>query len=88
MREIELIPDARNLMESTRSIGYSLSAAVADIIDNSIAAQAERVYVWTPTPSKQHLMILDDGFGMDAEELQAAMRYGSKYVGDLRSKGD
>lgn len=88
MREIELIPDARNLMESTRSIGYSLSAAVADIIDNSIAAQAERVYVWTTTPSKQHLMILDDGFGMDAEELQAAMRYGSKYVGDLRSKGD
>ena len=88
MREVELIPDARNLMESTRSIGYSLAAAVADIIDNSIAAQAERIYVWTPTPSQQYLTILDDGVGMDAEELQAAMRYGSKYVGDLRSKDD
>lgn len=88
MREIELIPDARNLMESTRSIGYSLSAAVADIVDNSIAAQAEKVDIWTPTTSQQCLMILDDGFGMNLEELQTAMRYGSRYVGDLRSKDD
>ena len=40
MKEVELIPDSRNLMESTRSIGYSLLVAVADLVDNSIDAEA------------------------------------------------
>ena len=31
-------PFAPVLIESTRSMGYSLEAAIADIIDNSIAA--------------------------------------------------
>ena len=33
------------LMESTRSIGYSVEAAIADVIDNSIAAFATNVEV-------------------------------------------
>lgn len=36
-----LTPQADNLMESTRSIGYSLQSAIADIVDNSIAAKAK-----------------------------------------------
>lgn len=88
MKEVELIPDARNLMESTRSIGYSLPAAVADLVDNSIAAEAERVEIWTPTGTEPYLLILDDGFGMTADELQTAMRYGSRFVGDERAERD
>lgn len=88
MKEIELIPNARNLMESTRSIGYSLPAAVADLVDNSLAANSTRVEIWTPTDSQQYLLILDDGFGMDEKELYAAMRYGSKYVNDEREAHD
>ena len=38
MREVALIPVASRMMESTGAIGYKLSAAVADVIDNSIAA--------------------------------------------------
>lgn len=38
MRTKNLPPYAPTLIESTRAIGYSLEAAVADIIDNSIAA--------------------------------------------------
>ena len=37
-----LTPQADNLMESTRSIGYSLQSAIADIVDNSIAAKAKK----------------------------------------------
>ena len=38
MREINLPPKASSLAESMRDIGYSLEAAIADIIDNSITA--------------------------------------------------
>lgn len=88
MKEIELIPNARNLMESTRSIGYSLPAAVADLVDNSLAANSTTIEIWTPTDSEQYLLILDDGFGMDEQELHVAMRYGSKYVKDSRESND
>ena len=88
MREVELVPDARNLMESTRSIGYSLPAAVADIIDNSIAAMARTVEVWTPEGEDSFLAILDDGFGMTELELKGAMRYGCQHVDDRRRQGD
>lgn len=88
MKELELIPHAKNLMESTRSVGYSLPAAVADLIDNSIAADARRVRIWTPTESERDLRILDDGRGMDEEGLLAAMRYGSRFVGLERESGD
>ena len=88
MKNFELIPDARNLMESTRSIGYSLSAAVADLVDNSIAAEADRVEIWTPVSEDDHLMILDNGFGMSLDDLLTAMRYGSRNVDDCRRASD
>lgn len=88
MREHELYPDARNLMESTRSIGYSLPAAVADIVDNSIAAGAACVQIDTPTGNDRRLLILDDGVGMDKDELFVAMRYGSRFVHEQRREGD
>lgn len=88
MKEIELIPDAKNLMESTRSIGYSLPAAVADLIDNSIAAEATQVEIWTPSSTERHLLILDNGLGMNAEELRTAMKYGSRFVQDERTHRD
>lgn len=43
MRVKDTPPFAPVLMESTRAMGYSLEAAVADIIDNSIAASAGEV---------------------------------------------
>ena len=36
-------PYAPNLVESMRSIGYSFDTALADIIDNSIAANASKI---------------------------------------------
>ena len=88
MKNYSLVPDARNLMESTRSIGYSLPAAVADIIDNSIAARASEVQVSSPAPSRRFLSILDDGCGMSEKELLVAMKYGSRLVDEERQKSD
>lgn len=75
----EAIPHAGSMIESFRSIGYSLSTAVADIIDNSIAANCKNVWIdfdWQG--SQTALVITDDGNGMDKDELVDAMRPGSK----------
>ena len=65
-------------MGAMRSMGYSFEAAIADIIDNSISANAKNVQVKFPTNSINcYVSILDDGNGMSQEKLFNAMRYGS-----------
>jgi hypothetical protein len=73
-----MIPSARRLMESLRDIGYDLPAAVADLVDNSIDADAENVRVDIGHDSKGGwIRIADDGVGMTERQLDEAMRYGS-----------
>lgn len=45
MKQKIVVPEAPILVESTRSIGYSFEAALADIIDNSISADAGNIHV-------------------------------------------
>ena len=75
--DICLPPSAPDLLESMRAIGYSFEAAVADIVDNSIAAQATKIDIRFGAESGPYVAILDDGTGMSAAELVAAMRHGS-----------
>ena len=79
MRETDINcpPYAPVLMESTRAIGYSIEAAVADIIDNSIAARASNISVFFSATGIPYVVILDDGTGMEDSALTEAMRYGS-----------
>ena len=78
MRTKNLPPYAPTLIESTRAIGYSLEAAVADIIDNSIAAGATLVSIYFFPIDGAYISILDNGKGMNEAELDLAMQYGSK----------
>ncbi len=87
MKLINMPPDATALMESTRAIGYSLPTAVADIIDNSIAAEASRVEIFY-SPIEQYVAILDDGFGMNAHDINRAMKYGGVSPLDTRHEKD
>lgn len=77
MRDIELPPFAPLLMESTRAIGYNLETAIADILDNSISAEATKIAIKYSPYDQPYLAILDNGRGMDEYELTNAMRYGS-----------
>lgn len=88
MKPIDLPPYAPTLIESTRAIGYSLEAAVADIIDNSIAASASKVDLFFFPIDGEYVAILDNGRGMNEIELTSAMQYGSKNPMDERSKDD
>ncbi|WP_197678706.1 ATP-binding protein [Janthinobacterium lividum] len=82
-------PRAMAMLESLRGLGYSTAAALADIIDNSISADAEEVridFTWDGPSSR--VTILDDGRGMDDAELESAMRLGDKNPLDVRSAHD
>lgn len=88
MKSINIPPYAPILMESTRAIGYSLEASIADIIDNSISALATNIWVSFFPIDNSYISILDDGVGMDSDSLNNAMQYGSKNPSDLRSNND
>ena len=83
------IPEASSMIESFRAMGYSIEGAVADIIDNSISANAKNIWVnfeWKG--DETWLSIKDDGIGMDNAELIQAMRPGSKHPLDGREDTD
>ena len=42
---VEVIPSAARTISTLRNIGYELPQAVADLVDNSIAANATRVAI-------------------------------------------
>ena len=72
-------PTADILMMSMRAMGYSFESAVADIVDNSISAEAKRISIrFAIDPKNLYVAICDDGHGMSSEELFDAMKYGSE----------
>lgn len=77
MREIQHPPHASSLLESMRSIGYSLESALADLIDNSISAKAKHINIEFRPSENPYIAIIDDGDGMTKDALESAMRHGS-----------
>ena len=89
MRFLEIPPKPSSLIESMRDIGYSLSTALADLIDNSVAAQARDIHIFvSPDASNLSVGILDDGIGMTEDTLLDAMRLGSRNPLEERAKSD
>ena len=88
MQERNMPPFAPVLMQSTRAIGYSLEAAIADIIDNSIAAKAGKVQLSFFPVGDAYVSILDNGTGMDDAQMNIAMQYGSKSPTETRDSSD
>ncbi len=88
MRVISTPPVASTLLEAMRAFGYSFEAAVADLVDNAIAASARSVDVFFPPRGDAYLAIRDDGIGVTQSELVAAMRHGSRSTLDPRTERD
>ena len=88
--EIELDPEPGILIESLRDVGYSFNSAVADIIDNSITANSGNVSVFALPfgDGGFKVAIIDDGDGLDRDELLKAMRLGSSNPRLAREAGD
>lgn len=82
-------PRASVLIEGMRDIGYTLETALADIIDNSVAAGAANIQVLADTHSEDlKIGVLDDGQGMSEAELMEAMRPGTLSPLDIRDEDD
>ncbi len=85
---VELPPVASILMQSLRSVGYSTAAALADLVDNSIAASAKTVRISVAMVPDSFVAVTDDGTGMGESTLLAAMRFGSRDPRDQRDGTD
>ncbi len=87
--DIYLPPDPERVVEGLRDTGYSFNTALADIIDNSIAANATKIDITVNLNPRGELTVYvaDNGTGMDEDGLKNAMRYGSKEREDPRSLG-
>lgn len=88
-QDLVLPPDPERVMEGLRDTGYNFNTALADIIDNSIAANATKIDITIDLNPKGELRVFvaDNGTGMDEEGLKNAMRYGSKQREDPSSLG-
>jgi Histidine kinase-, DNA gyrase B-, and HSP90-like ATPase len=88
LREEALPPYAPAMLDSMRAIGYSFEAALADIVDNSVAAEATRVDVQFRTAPTPYVAVIDDGAGMTSAGLLEAMRHGGVGPHQTRSERD
>jgi hypothetical protein len=80
----DVAPSAARLTGSLRDIGYDFPTAVADIVDNSVAAAATRVEVMIEFDGPDsRVFIADDGRGMSPNALLEGLRLGTRrtYIG-------
>lgn len=84
-----LPPSAACLSASMRDLGYSLETAVADLVDNSISADATLIdIVCQLAGGDPFLAIVDNGHGMSPDELLRAMKHGSANPREKRKLSD
>ena len=88
-RKEALPPNLPKLEDALRSIGYSFETAVADVIDNSIDAQAENVHIRIIMRKDGHLdlALWDNGKGMDEKTLTEALRFGTDASSEIKRLG-
>ena len=81
-------PHIGNFVKSLRDVGYTFEIAVADVLDNSITANATEITIHTVAQPKIIFAMLDNGDGMSEDELTEAMRLATKNPEDSRDKKD
>lgn len=79
VNELICNPDPERVVEGLRDTGYNFNTAIADIIDNSIAAEASRIDITINDSPMEEITVYvaDNGIGMNEAELVNAMKYGS-----------
>ncbi len=88
-RTIDISPKPSSLIGSLRGLGYSPETAIADLIDNSIAAGAAVVEIDLQWSSGNVIVaILDNGRGMAEDRLAEAMQLGGQGPDNQRSESD
>ena len=86
-RPHEKTPHAKMLLVALRSVGYTNETAIADILDNSISGAATEIELYFDWDNRR-IIIADNGFGMDYQELMDAMEIGSADPNEMRPSED
>lgn len=85
----DVTPQPEHFIKSVAEQGYRLETAIADLIDNSISADADKIEVLLDTESQPFtLYIADNGRGMNEQQLKSAMRLPSSSMDNNREKSD
>jgi hypothetical protein len=78
-------PNPEYLIKSIAEQGYSLESSLADLMDNSVSANADKLEVLIKMDEEPFtLFIADNGDGMNEEFLKASMQFPSKSPEDTR----
>ncbi|ADB73524.1 hypothetical protein Gobs01_03950 [Geodermatophilus obscurus DSM 43160] len=84
-----LRPDPAGTIESLAALGYSPEAAIADLLDNSIAAAAKNIHItchWAGSRDSW-VAVCDDGNGMSEPDLLRGLTVGGRGA-DARADSD
>ena len=77
------------IMDVLGHTGYSFNEAIADILDNSISSGASTIDIYFSfKENNEFLYILDNGNGMNFDELKSAAKIGDKDLSDERTETD
>ncbi len=89
LNDYELLPDPERIVTGLRDTGYNFNTAIADIVDNSISANASQVDINVIMDPDMNIKvyIADNGCGMNLDGLKNAMKYGSKERAEKNSLG-
>jgi hypothetical protein len=82
-------PNPEYLIKSIAEQGYSLETSLADLMDNSISAKAEKIEVLIKMDQEPFTLFLaDNGMGMNESELVKSMQFPSNSPEEKRSGND
>jgi hypothetical protein len=82
-------PNPEYLIKSIAEQGYSLESSLADLMDNSVSANANKIEVLIKMEHEPFtLFIADNGKGMNEEELRASMQFPSNSPEEKRNEFD
>ena len=90
---INIDPSPSSMLGSLRSIGYNLKTALADVLDNSIAAGASHIEIVnndlkSGANELEWIAIVDNGIGMTRDGIAAAFTLGGKGINAFRHETD
>lgn len=85
----DVTPDPEYLIKSIAEQGYSLESALADLMDNSISANTDKIEILIKMDQEPFTLFLaDNGDGMDEERLKACMHFPSSSPDESRNFSD
>ncbi|BFM43259.1 ATP-binding protein [Flavobacterium sp. CFS9] len=85
----EANPNPEYLIKSIAEQGYSLETSLADLMDNSISANADKIEVLIKMDEEPFkLFLADNGEGMDEDTLKASMQFPSNSPEYIRGGSD